>query len=80
MNLIQRMTEGCDKPDCRIQYDGSSSTLLAQLETFDKNGVRTNDRAVNTVTSLYHCHVCGARWTVRQRDGHDDDIEKDVPA
>ena len=83
-NLIVELTAGCPREDCSIAYDGSSTTLAAFLQTYDKHG-NPQGRDPNTTTSHYSCLQCGRRWKIASRAGQDDVIEvvrvetKDAP-
>lgn len=58
----------CPRDDCRFLDCGSSSTLVAYIPIYDKNGVNTNpDR--NTTTSIFECITCGKRWKCKTQLG-----------
>jgi hypothetical protein len=51
----------CPREDCRFSHSGGSSTLVAYIPIYDKNGVNTNpDR--NTTTFKVNCLTCGKMW------------------
>lgn len=60
-NIYQRMSEGCDK-DCEFEYWGSTTTLVAWKNTYDKNGNPIGGGDPNTVTTAYRCKTCGAHF------------------
>jgi hypothetical protein len=51
----------CPREDCRFSHSGGSTTLVAYIPIYDKNGVNTNpDR--NTTTFKVNCLTCGKMW------------------
>lgn len=74
MNVIQRMTQGCEK-DCRINSGMSTMPLLGWTPVYDKNGALIS-RDPNWTTTHYVCAVCDRSWTVRARDGADSIIDE----
>jgi hypothetical protein len=51
----------CPREDCQFSYSGGTTTLVAYIPIYDKNGVNTNpDR--NTTTFNVNCITCGKMW------------------
>ena len=51
----------CPSEDCRFSHSGGSSTLVAYIPIYDRNGNNTNpDR--NTTTFKVNCLTCGKMW------------------
>jgi hypothetical protein len=51
----------CPREDCRFSHSGGSSTLVAYIPIYDRNGNNTNpDR--NTTTFKVNCLTCGKMW------------------
>jgi hypothetical protein len=56
----------CSREDCMfISFDGTS-TLVAYIPVYDKNGVNTNPDA-NTTTFKVNCLSCGRMWVGKTR-------------
>jgi hypothetical protein len=51
----------CPREDCRFTYSGGTSTLVAYIPIYDKNGVNINPDA-NTTTFKVNCLSCGKIW------------------
>jgi len=75
---IATLTKDCPREDCRLQYRGSSTTLLGWLPTYDKKGNQIG-RDPNTTTSSYNCLTCGVSWRVKSREDNEDVIERFGP-
>jgi len=43
---------------------GTCGTLMAWTPIYDEEGKNVGGGDPNTYTTEYHCHQCGARWTV----------------
>lgn len=61
--MLTNPNPNCDG-ECRFQSHGSTSTLVAYIPIYDKNGVNVNpDR--NTTSESVTCSTCKRSWTVR---------------
>ena len=58
----------CPREDCRFTYSGGTSTLVAYIPIYDKNGVNINPDA-NTTTFNVNCSSCGKMWVGATRLG-----------
>lgn len=58
----------CPREDCRFTHSGGTSTLVAYIPIYDKNGVNINPDA-NTTTFSVNCSSCGKMWVGRTRLG-----------
>lgn len=67
-NDIQLLTKDCEREDCSISHEGSSTTLLGWTQTYDKNG-NPKSQNPNTTTSHYRCFKCSKRWQVKTQYG-----------
>jgi hypothetical protein len=56
----------CPREDCRFTYSGGTSTLVAYIPIYDKNGVNINPDA-NTTTFKVNCLSCGKMWVGKSR-------------
>lgn len=72
---ISSLTSGCKRDDCRIEFLGSSQTLLGWSVEYDKYGnMVTHDP--NTTTSEYKCRICGKWWKVEEKWGMEPKITR----
>jgi len=51
----------CPREHCQFSHSGGSSTLVAYIPIYDKNGVNINPDA-NTTTFKVNCLTCGKTW------------------
>jgi hypothetical protein len=56
----------CPREDCQFFYSDRSSTLVAYIPIYDKNGVNINPDA-NTTTFKVNCSTCGKTWVGKSR-------------
>jgi len=56
----------CPREDCQFSHSGGSSTLVAYIPIYDKNGVNINPDA-NTTTFKVNCLTCGKMWVGKTR-------------
>jgi hypothetical protein len=51
----------CPREDCRFSYGGGTTTLVAYIPIYDKDGKNINpDR--NTTSFTVNCITCGKIW------------------
>jgi hypothetical protein len=66
VNIIQKVTEGCDREDCRIVAGQETSTNERWQPEYNKKG-RLMTRDPSTRTRICQCLSCGREWTVKTR-------------
>ena len=56
----------CPREDCTFSHSGGTSTLVAYIPVYDKNGVNINPDA-NIKTFKVNCISCGKMWVGKSR-------------
>ena len=56
----------CPREDCAFSHSGGTSTLVAYIPVYDKNGVNINPDS-NTTTFKVICLSCGKMWVGKSR-------------
>jgi hypothetical protein len=56
----------CPREDCRFTQSFGTTTLVAYIPIYDKNGVNINPDA-NTTTFKVNCLSCGKMWVGKSR-------------
>jgi ribosomal protein S27E len=56
----------CVEEDCTFSHSGGTSTLVAYIPVYDKNGVNINPDS-NTTTFKVNCLSCGKMWVGKSR-------------
>ena len=68
MNTIARLTEDCERDDCKVVCHGSSMTCIGWTQSYDKRG-NPIDRDPNTTETRYECVRCGKVWNICETAG-----------